>query len=338
MIYVVCPATIATGGTELCHQFVRALIDAGASAKILYVGRRSPLVAARFERYAVPHIVDAGIVQASDIVVVPETLTRMVFEFPKSKRFIWWMSVDNYLSSLSHPKWSKRLIWRIKRAVGLRKLFDFSDRSIGHLCQSRYVAEFVKERGVSDFLFLSDCLNEEFLAPSTDLSRAERADRVLYNPSKGFWFTRKIIDANPDIDFVAIEGMTPHQIKSLMRASKLYIDFGDHPGKDRLPREAAVCGCCIITGRDGSAAYHEDVPIPDKYKIDRADEALPHIAETIRATLINYDRCIGNFRHYVQKINQEPAVFAKQVMEFLSTVESTRARQRESVRSTEFQG
>ena len=159
----------------------------------------------------------------------------------------------------------------------------------------------------------------------------------LYNPRKGFWFTKKIIDANPDIDFVAIEGMTPAQTKSLMRTSKLYIDFGDHPGKDRIPREAAICGCCIVTGRDGSAAYYEDVPIPDQYKIDRADESLPHIADTIRGTLVNYNRCIDDFRHYVQKINQEPVVFAKQVMDFISTVDSLRARHGGNVRSREFQ-
>ena len=334
MIYVVCPAALATGGTELCHQFVRALINAGASAKVLYVGRKSPPVAARFQKYAVPYIVDASIVEASDVVVLPETFTRMVFEFPKSKRFIWWMSVDNYFSSLSHRRWSKRLIRRIKQAVGLRKLFDFSDRSIGHLCQSRYAAEFVKKQGISDFLFLSDCLSEDFLTSYTELPRD---DRVLYNPNKGFRFTKKIIDANPDIDFVAIEGMTPTQIKSLMLTSKLYIDFGDHPGKDRLPREAAICGCCIITGRDGSAAYYEDVPIPDKYKIDRADESLSHIADTIRRTLANYNHCIDDFRHYVQTIHQEPVVFAKQVMDFICTVDSTRARHCENVRSREFQ-
>jgi hypothetical protein len=320
MIYVVCPAAMATGGPELCHQFVRALIDAGASAKVLYVGRKRPPVAARFEKYAVPYIADLGIVRASDVVVLPETFTRMVFEFPTSKRFIWWMSVDNYLGSLSHRKRIKRLIWRIKRAVGLRRLFDFNDRSIGHLCQSRHAAEFLKIQGISDFLYLSDCLNEEFLTPYMELSRD---DRVLYNPRKGFWFTRKIIDANPDIDFVAIEGMTPAQIKWLMQTSKLYIDFGNHPGKDRLPREAAICGCCIITGRDGSAAYYEDIPIPGKYKIDRTDESLQQIGDTIRSMLANYHDCIDDFQYYSQEISQEPVVFAKQVLNFMRAVDST---------------
>jgi len=44
---------------------------------------------------------------------------------------------------------------------------------------------------------------------------------------------------------------------------KLYVDFGKHPGKDRMPREAAVHGCCIITGRRGAAGNPFDIPIPN---------------------------------------------------------------------------
>lgn len=29
-----------------------------------------------------------------------------------------------------------------------------------------------------------------------------------------------------------------------MRKAKVYIDFGFHPGKDRIPREAVMCGAC----------------------------------------------------------------------------------------------
>jgi len=33
---------------------------------------------------------------------------------------------------------------------------------------------------------------------------------------------------------------------------QVYIDFGHHPGQDRLPREAVQCGCVVITGKRGS--------------------------------------------------------------------------------------
>ena len=51
--------------------------------------------------------------------------------------------------------------------------------------------------------------------------------------------------------------MTPEQVVDLMSESKVYIDFGNHPGKDRIPREAVINGCCVITGVRGSARFKE---------------------------------------------------------------------------------
>ena len=54
-----------------------------------------------------------------------------------------------------------------------------------------------------------------------------------------------------------------------MMESKVYIDFGNHLGKDRIPREVAS-GCCIITGKTGADKYKEDVYIGEKFKFDEA--------------------------------------------------------------------
>jgi hypothetical protein len=35
---------------------------------------------------------------------------------------------------------------------------------------------------------------------------------------------------------------------------------------DRLPREAALAGCVVITNREGAAANDEDVPLPTRFK------------------------------------------------------------------------
>lgn len=71
-----------------------------------------------------------------------------------------------------------------------------------------------------------------------------------------------------DIKWMPLAGYTPTEMAELMCQAKLYVDFGHHPGKDRIPREAAICGCCILTNRMGSAAYREDVGIPECYKIE----------------------------------------------------------------------
>lgn len=60
--------------------------------------------------------------------------------------------------------------------------------------------------------------------------------------------------------------MTTQQIIKILDESMVYIDFGNHPGKDRIPREAALRNCIVMTNKSGSAANDIDIPIPAEYK------------------------------------------------------------------------
>ena len=92
--------------------------------------------------------------------------------------------------------------------------------------------------------------------------------------------------------------MTNREIHEALQSAKVYIDFGDHPGKDRLPREAAINGCCIITDKEGSAFYQEDVPIPEEYKLERNDTSINSILNRINDCLENYSERINDFSNY----------------------------------------
>ena len=95
--------------------------------------------------------------------------------------------------------------------------------------------------------------------------------------------------------------------------SMVYIDFGTHPGKDRLPREAAMCGCCVITGRKGSAAYAEDVTIPEEYKFTEGAEDIPRIIDAIRGCLTEFEKKQKLFEEYRKCIQEEKSVFRESV-------------------------
>lgn len=62
--------------------------------------------------------------------------------------------------------------------------------------------------------------------------------------------------------------MRPEQVMKTMDESMMYIDFGNHPGKDRIPREAALRDCIILTSTNGSAHNELDVPIASEFKFD----------------------------------------------------------------------
>ena len=93
-----------------------------------------------------------------------------------------------------------------------------------------------------------------------------------------------------------------------MRTAKVYIDFGYHPGKDRIPREAAMCGCCVITNRRGSARNDIDVPIPPEFKFD-----VPYKMDDIYGCIT---RCFNDFEDQTRKFDSYRAWIADEKRRF----------------------
>ena len=120
-----------------------------------------------------------------------------------------------------------------------------------HLVQSEYARNHCKYLGISGdkIKYLGDYLRDEFIENALKTCEIEKQNMVAYNPKKGMEFTKKLISLAPDIEWIPLQGLTPDEMSLLLRSVKVYIDFGEHPGMDRIPREAAISGCCVITGR-----------------------------------------------------------------------------------------
>ena len=135
----------------------------------------------------------------------------------------------------------------------------------------------------------------------------------MYNPRKGQDFTDQLIAAAPDLHWAAIENMTPEQVQQLLAQAKVYIDFGTHPGKDRIPREAAISGCCVLTDRRGAAKFFKDVPIAERYKFADTAEEIPAILTRIRQVMRDYATAIQDFADYRAEIRQQRQQFEREV-------------------------
>jgi hypothetical protein len=107
--------------------------------------------------------------------------------------------------------------------------------------------------------------------------------------------------------------MTPEEVANLLLKAKVYIDFGHHPGKDRIPREAAISNCCVIVGKKGSARFQEDVPIKDEFKFEPKKRNIPNIIDKIRHLLDNYEREIKKFEDYKEFILNEEEKFEEDI-------------------------
>ena len=109
-----------------------------------------------------------------------------------------------------------------------------------------------------------------------------------------------------------------NEVIEILSRSKIYIDFGFHPGVDHLPREAAILKNCIITNREGSAFYPEAVPINEKFKFEEKYKNLEKISETINRIFLNFEIELKQYEKYVNKLKNEKINFKKQVKTIFS--------------------
>ena len=115
--------------------------------------------------------------------------------------------------------------------------------------------------------------------------------------------------------------MSRSEVVELLRSAKVYIDFGSHPGKDRIPREAASLGCCVITNLTGNASNFDDIPIKAEYKIDAKMANLYKIRKQILNCFENYDNLVCDFSYYRSIIMAEKSKFIFDLRKFLYEID-----------------
>lgn len=327
-IYIITPAGNTTGGIELCHQFADSARNAGYDAYVAYatgghiVKADVPTPYAHYNTATTTDIED----NERHLLVLPETSFDFAQQFVHIRKALWWMSIDNYMQSC-HPlqafamessflkKWKYIYQYPKYRKRGVSSLSTLRQLPANtlHLYQSHYAQYFLYRHGFRHTLPLSDYIHTGFLAfPDTGNTRE---DIVLYNPKKGLKFTQRLIRLMPSTRFVALQGLSRQQLYDLFGRAKLYIDFGHHPGKDRLPREAVMQGLCIITGRKGSAGFHEDVPIPPKYKF--REDKTAGIVRHIGYVLAHFDECRPDFDYMRSCIAREKSIFEQETSDLL---------------------
>lgn len=318
---VVCPGDAITGGPELLHQLVHELRKQGRDANICYwPANREYQCPTPYRKYDAPQCRFED--KAGNLVILPEVLTRISRRIKESACAIWWLSVDNYFRFPQNHRYLNPFTtiagnrfydpWRRFNSLRRRERRRLGAmKSLIHYAQSHYARDFLAKAGIESAM-LTDYLSEEHLRPREQV--APKQDIVVYNPKKGFEVTQALIRRLPHLRFVPIQNMTAAEVSNLLRSAKVYIDFGHHPGKDRPPREAALAGCCVITGTSGSAACEVDMPIPPAYRMDPygADFA-SRFARTVEDIFLHHDVRSRDFEPWREVIRSERKMFERQV-------------------------
>lgn len=292
----------ASGGPENIHQLCSRMNDLGVDCYLLYtcchMGNYIPKlsdITTFVPEYKHYNLKRAFMVEDSpeNVMIIPECFhPDVIHQVNHMKVALWWLSIDN-------PKYQ----WKKNNPLFKSVIHCYhADKA------AKVLSPHIEEERVVP---LHDYINDLFIKSEGELIRSlsRRKNIVLYNPAKQpSEITKKLVELvkqmDSSIEFKPIEGMTLDQISNLGMESKVYVDFGYHPGREHLPREMAISGCSVITGNDGVASDDTDVPLfARKFK---APYDFEKIAESIVWNVNNhstafFDQELVNYREIVRK-------------------------------------
>ena len=318
-----------TAGPEAIHQLASDLIRLGHNAAVVYFPFSSEFQTPEpYKKYCVPIARYRDI--RGELIIFPEIVTTYALKVRHAQAGIWWMSVNNYTCVRYGYAWRDKLRYLKNVVKGLRPLGGIKAlNKLKHFAQSYYALNFLKSNGITGQL-LSDPIplytSDEYLKSLPHrCAEAVRSNTILYNPHKGKKVLQSLVAHFPDWHFFPLAGFNREQLALQFLKSKLYIDFGHHPGKDRLPREAAIHGCCVITGLYGSANNPRDINIPSTYKIDpRSPHFIEHFQAQVNLIFNRFEECADDFADYRNTIAQEQIEFDRQIEEAFAMLPSAK--------------
>lgn len=341
-IYIMVPANVSTGGPEALHQLGFVLKNVlKKDIKIFYIPTDIQYpVHKNYKKYSL-EFTDKIEDNSDNVLIVPEyyNFLKKTLNFKNIKKVIWWLSIDNYIGSRFRFENSKilRSIYKLPfNSINffniitnftfgiltleeyLKFLYNFKNLSQQkeikqasfHFTQSYYAKNFLMNK--LEFIeHLSDFIREDLLDNKNNLM-TQKENIICYNPQKSNLFMNLIIKKN-DFKFIPLINLNNDQIINILSRSKIYMDIGSHPGKDRLPREAALLGNCVITNLKGSALNNKDISIPSEFKFRENYFNLKKIGEKIQLIFDDYENEFIKFHSYIEHISNEKDKFIEEV-------------------------
>jgi hypothetical protein len=292
-IFVLAPANGVTGGPEALHQLVDAIRSLGGEAHISYqpIEKWDAPVPEAYRGYDVaPAPLED---EAGNLIVVYEARPLLIRNFKRAATAIWWLSIDHFVNRQERPGWDE-----------IQRCLNFS--------QSQYATDYLAMHGIAAAP-LTDYLHRDFGKP---LPSAARRNAIAYNV-KSARAVERLKSRLPPLrllQWVLVDRMDRADVSALLSQVKLYVDFGLHAGRDRMPREAALCGACVLTGLQGSAKFDADVPLPAAYKLDdRAGDFALRFGLKVPSILLAFDRHARRLDGYRRIVRNARAVFFNEV-------------------------
>lgn len=326
IFYIICPANHATGGPEDLHQLADELRRNGFETYMHYLNydktKNSTPVHKEYLHFNLPYTEEI-LNNSENIIISPETFITFLWskKYSKLQKIIWWLSVTNFFISLKDIKqyYESKKFYSFKKLIKnypIPTIEKVRNTSALHIAHSYFSLDFLRKNNFKILGQIQDYMDDMFYL--NENIKGKKENIVTYNGVKNGEFLEKIKEKMPDINWLPMQNMTLEEVAECMKRAKVYIDFGYHPGKEKMPREACLLDCCMIVGKDGSAKYKEDMPILDEYHFEKDEKCIPEIIAKIYDCLENYDVKIKDFKGYKEELLKEKETFKNDVKKLFS--------------------
>lgn len=295
-IYIFTLHNVRTGGPEACHQLSDALIEQGFDARTVYYdlgqirdvmrvphaerskqgglafGLRENTIP-EFERYKTKPVAGAPDREGA-IVVLPESIANLAAFYTKATVLVWWLSVDNAFGAfaLGDGRDEKGPLYGGINLNLLRR------GNVWHAEQSDYAGDALRALVLRSAGRLTDYTID--LPTNGALPMLQRPLRVAVQAAE-----HKVVAPIDEIArllraggiecvFIGRQTLSRDEVTRLFWTSRVYLDLGNMPGDDRMPREARMLGCQVLVAAETEWEEPEIVASEVSRMVCRPDESV----------------------------------------------------------------
>ena len=254
--------------------------------------------------YEIEHLKNDVILDKSTMIILPEGMCDFLPFFNDASKMIAWLSINN-MHGFDRSNTCRDLI--DKKSL---RLLDCS-----HAAQAPWIQKVLSSWGAKSFL-LGDYINKSYFNASPVTSKE---NCIAYYPSKGRHLGEFFAQNNPMYKYIRLQNLNSFGMLWALDTSKVYIDFGHFPGKDRIPREALLRGCIIFIHNQGCATDYESFPVDDYFRFSDTDVIDGTLEAKIRNALDNYEDLYAKQELILNSVKQEYFSFSKQVSQIFGS-------------------
>jgi hypothetical protein len=357
-IYIIAPAKAYTGGPtalfQLCHV-LRKVFEVDSYIAFYNTKPNEDPIHENYKHFQCPWVqIDEVYDDKNNVIIVPEGLTSLLSKFNKIKKVIYWLAVDHHIISnykiknkrlkqvwfmlknypydlfrfnfeIIKSNFIRRLYWNSFYSSYVAKLIKRGNIEIPkadlHIAQSNYAKNFLENNNVdkSDIVLIREPIEEEFLNMAKKVNPEKKRNIITWNSRKSYPIAFKLVNLlRRKFKIIELYDIGKENMIRALSISKIFIDIGFNPGRDRPVREAIALGNLALINDHGGYYFEEDLPIPTEFKIECYLDYLfkgnyESICKNIIFWINNYEEYLKKFDKVRKYILSEPQLFIEDV-------------------------